>query len=203
MSLVKQFPSEYRAWSGMKQRCSNKKLPGWPNYGGRGIRFSSEWEHFAKFLEDMGPKPSPGHSLDRIDNNGPYTKTNCRWATRVEQANNRYHNYLIPDENGVTKTLTEWAATSSIPRTKIFERLFSGWPLKLALEMPPGYRRKSSERVKSLLREVRDPKRALLITRRRARARWKSLGWKEWKIKEKLAWLYPLDGKPRWMSWEG
>lgn len=81
---------EYKIWSGMKQRCYNKKQAKYNHYGGRGITVCKRWrESFTAFLEDMGPRPSPEHSIDRIKGHGNYTPKNCRWATRSEQRVNR------------------------------------------------------------------------------------------------------------------
>lgn len=80
---------EYQAWAAMRCRCSNSRDPHWPRYGGRGIRVCERWDSFESFLADLGPRPSPSHSLDRIDSDGNYEPTNCRWATKAEQSRNR------------------------------------------------------------------------------------------------------------------
>jgi len=119
---------EYNAWAAMKDRCLNPKNAGFHNYGGRGITVCERWRSsFETFLNDMGGKPSPRHTLDRLDNDGPYCKENCRWATRQEQMNNVRYNHLLT-LNGETQTMAEWSRRLGIPYATLKDRLRRGWP---------------------------------------------------------------------------
>jgi hypothetical protein len=120
---------EFKSWFSMKRRCSakatgrNKAL-----YFDRGIRVCDRWENsFPAFLEDMGKKPSPEHSIDRIDNTVGYEPGNCRWATTLEQSLNRKTNCRITF-NGKSLTYSEWAKETGINRRTISSRARKGWP---------------------------------------------------------------------------
>lgn len=127
---------EYRAWASMKARCTNPSTENFPLYGGRGITVCERWRDFENFYADMGPRPSPKHSLDRWPNNdGDYEPSNCRWATSKQQTTNRRSNRLL-SVDGSTKTLTEWARQASIGATTVRERLKRGWPTRKAVFHP-------------------------------------------------------------------
>lgn len=118
--------SEYSTWNGMLQRCLNPKNTGFAGYGGRGITVCREWvDSFASFLEDMGKKPSPKHSIDRIDNNGPYCKENCRWATASEQQLNTSQNHRLTLD-GDTLTISEWSKRLGVRFETIYGRIRRG-----------------------------------------------------------------------------
>jgi hypothetical protein len=102
---------EYQAWSAMHRRCRN---PHRTNYHGRDIRVCERWDKFENFLADMGPKPSPRHTLDRIDNDENYEPGNCRWATPREQANNSRRNHRITMA-GRTQSIADWAREIGFP----------------------------------------------------------------------------------------
>lgn len=118
---------EYRIWGGMVNRCTNRRNRAYLNYGARGIGVCTRWLKFENFLADMGRRPSLGHSIDRIDVNGPYAPSNCRWATDVEQSRNR-RNIKPIKINGVSRTLAEWSLVSGVQLTRIWERIYRrGW----------------------------------------------------------------------------
>lgn len=88
--------TEYIIWGGIVQRCENPSNPHYPSYGARGITICKKWrDDFASFYADMGPRPSPRHSVDRIDNDGPYAPGNCRWALPIQQSRNSRINRMV------------------------------------------------------------------------------------------------------------
>lgn len=115
----------YRIWSDMRSRCQNANNAAYVNYGGRGIKVCDKWEDFEAFYADMG-EPPKGLSLDRIDNDGPYSPDNCRWADRKTQARNRRHGKKLTLQ-GETLTVAEWAERSGLAARTIRARLRNGW----------------------------------------------------------------------------
>jgi hypothetical protein len=87
-TLRRMFRVEYEAWMHMRRRCLDKYNNDYHNWGGRGITICNSWLKFKNFLEDMGPKPNPNLTLERLDNNGNYEPNNCIWDTRKNQAQN-------------------------------------------------------------------------------------------------------------------
>lgn len=127
---------EAKAWGAMKQRCLNPNNPKYASYGGRGITVCDRWrESFESFYEDMGARPSPEHSIDRVDNDGPYSPENCRWATRTEQARNQGTNRPI-SFRGETLCLSEWAERTGLQYDTLKARLQYGWTVEDALTRP-------------------------------------------------------------------
>lgn len=127
----------------MIQRCTNPNDKRYKNYGGRGITVCKRWRNsFEKFLEDMGEPPTKEHSIDRINNNGNYCKSNCRWVTRKEQNRNKRNNRLITYK-GKTQCLIEWAEEYNINYDTLWCRIYKyGWPIEKALTTPVKKRRK-------------------------------------------------------------
>ena len=130
-----QPPRTYNCWRNMKARCQNPKNPKYPVYGGRGITVCESWQTFANFYADMGDCPAK-HSIDRIDNDGNYEPSNCRWATDGQQGSNKSTNTNLTF-NGKTMTVSEWAREIGIHHTTILQRIYrSGWCVEKALTEP-------------------------------------------------------------------
>lgn len=125
---------EYALWSAMRQRCTNPAHPKFHRYGGRGINVCDRWQDFANFLADMGPQP-PGMTIERKDNDGPYSPSNCRWAPMSEQARNRSTSILWTHE-GRTMCLSEWARHFGIHIATVQARIRKGASIEDALTSP-------------------------------------------------------------------
>lgn len=124
----------YTAWVDMVGRCTNTDNANWDNYGGRGIGLCQEWKSFEAFFSDMGICPD-GLSLERKDNAKGYSKANCKWASHIEQCNNRRTNVFVTHD-GKSQTIQMWARETGINHRTIGERLRGGWPIHEALSTP-------------------------------------------------------------------
>ena len=125
---------EHKAWQEMKQRCLNPNQRVYRHYGGRGIKVCVRWiDSFEAFLADIGPRPSTGHSIDRIDVNGNYEPKNCRWATNSEQQNNRRNTTKFEYLDGVY-SLTQIARATGIKQQTLFYKVrVKGMPMLEAI----------------------------------------------------------------------
>jgi hypothetical protein len=128
-SVNEQHPL-YNVWRSTKKRCLNSTCKDFKNYGGRGIKGCGVWQRdFWQFVADMGPKPTPHHTLDRINNDGNYEPDNCRWATQSEQQRNKRTGYVSPahrkyiEHDGVRLCVTDWAARFGISQSALSHRI--------------------------------------------------------------------------------
>jgi hypothetical protein len=134
---------EFRAWSHMKNRCLNQLDPVYKYYGARGISYCEKWNDFLSFYKDMGPSPSPKHSIDRIDTNGNYEPKNCKWSSPREQANNKRQNKILT-HNGRSQTLSMWCSELNLPYHTVKARLNKhGWDVSRSLTTPIRPKKKS------------------------------------------------------------
>lgn len=136
----------YRLWGTIKARCNRETHSSYKNYGGRGIKVCEEWSrsfesfrdwaHDNGYYEDLGKSGRNKMTIERIDNNGDYEPSNCRWATNLEQMNNKRDNvyYTINNE---TKTLTEWSRITGVKSGTIYKRIRNGWLPERAITEPP------------------------------------------------------------------
>lgn len=125
----------HTGWCQMRARCQDPTHAAYPSYGARGITVCERWERFENFLADMGERPA-GLKLDRIDNNGPYSPENCRWADDTTQARNRRSNkrYKLNDESF---TLPEWSEKTGVSASLLHARIHRlGWSVDKALVTP-------------------------------------------------------------------
>jgi hypothetical protein len=117
------YKSEFNTWSILDSKCYNENYKQYKDYGGRGIKVCKRWrKSFSNFLKDMGPRPSKIHSLDRIDNDGDYKPSNCRWATPSQQSRNRRGLHWI-EYKEERMIVTDWATVFGISPQSLFEKL--------------------------------------------------------------------------------
>lgn len=134
---------EYRAWAKMIERCYKRKAKQYKNYGLRGIRVCDAWrQSFVQFYLDVGPRPSPQHSLHRIDNDEHYLPENCKWALRPEQDANKQNTVWV-EYAGQRVRLVDLAARLKLAYPLLASRLKLGWPLEVAISQPKGKHYKS------------------------------------------------------------
>lgn len=124
----------YWSWYHMKERCTNSNHQQYRDYGGRGIQVCDRWQDFENFLTDMGERPE-NTSLDRIDGNGHYDPTNCRWATKIEQANNTRDNRRLV-YGGISMTIAQAARRFDMPYQTLWARHRAGWLSSRIIETP-------------------------------------------------------------------
>lgn len=126
----------YGVWCAMKQRCNNPNHKNFAEYGGRGVAICERWLSFQNFMDDMGNRPSPAHTIERRDNNGLYSPENCVWATRSEQNENTRQTKLITFD-GVTLSRGKWARRLGLHRKTLACRLDRlGWSVERTLTTP-------------------------------------------------------------------
>jgi hypothetical protein len=125
----------YRLWASMLHRVRNKNNRSRAIYFDRGIGVCDRWLKFENFISDMGERPSPDHTIDRIDNDKGYSPENCRWATSKQQARNRRNNRFV-EAFGERLTIAEWAERFGIKAHTIRGRLDDGWPTEVAVSRP-------------------------------------------------------------------
>ena len=128
----------YQRWSKMIYRCTNPSDKYWKDYGGRGITVCERWLYPNNFYADMGAPPI-GCSLDRIDNDGPYSPENCRWTDMKTQARNKSNNRRITHD-GITLSLADWGDRVGMRGNVIQKRIGRGWTVREALTLPHGAR---------------------------------------------------------------
>lgn len=115
----------YNSWIAMRNRCDNTNHKDRASYGGRGIGYAAEWSDYRKFKDDMGERPSKDYTLDRIDVDKGYSKSNCRWATRHQQSRNRRDNAKFTFK-GKTLCATDWAKELGICHSSFIDRALAG-----------------------------------------------------------------------------
>ncbi len=129
--LLRQKHPEYEPWIGLRQRCNNPNHSRYADYGGRGITVTARWSRFKNFLADMGERPGPEYSIERLDNNKGYYKENCAWVTLDRQANNRRSSHTV-SLHGRNQTLVQWCRELELDYSNVRMRLLRGYSVEKA-----------------------------------------------------------------------
>jgi hypothetical protein len=125
---------EYNTWCEIIRRTENENCEAFKNYGGRGIAMCSAWRSsYAEFLKDVGMKPSPKHSIERIDNNKGYEPGNCKWATINEQCRNKRNNINVTHD-GNTMCIADWERFLGVKKNWFMNRYKKGWSVQDAIK---------------------------------------------------------------------
>ena len=126
----------YEVWKTMRQRCLNPKCQKYPSYGARGITVCARWGTFENFYKDMGDRPFAGATLERRDNDGPYCKSNCTWATAKVQNRNTTRT-LVVTYKGTSQKLISLVDTKGLNYRRVYMRLYKcGWSVERAIDTP-------------------------------------------------------------------
>ena len=134
-TVGKNLHPTYKTWRGIRNRCLVTTNPKFSRYGGRGIKICKRWMDFKNFLADMGVKPTPQHSIERINNNGNYSPKNCKWATTAEQSRNRRSNIWL-EFKGEKMICADWAKRVGINYATLKYRIKAGWSAEKVLCTP-------------------------------------------------------------------
>lgn len=138
---------EHSIWRAMVGRCHSSESKAYRDYGARGITVCDRWRYsFESFLEDMGDRPSPDHSLDRIDNDGNYEPSNCRWVLIDVQSRNKRSSKLLTFR-GETMCAADWADRLGMAREVLYGRLWNGWTVEESLSIPVGATRSTRKQL--------------------------------------------------------
>lgn len=119
----------------MIERCENPRSKNFKNYGAIGRFVCERWKEFRSFRADMGERPSPRHTIERVDNDKGYAPDNCKWATRKEQMRNVNYNVNLTF-NGRTQCVAAWSEETGLGAMKIYKRIYRGWSHEKALSTP-------------------------------------------------------------------
>lgn len=123
----------YKAWCSIKNRCYNPRCSKFMHYGGKGIKVCPAWlNSFSQFLKDVGIAPTNKHSIDRINTDGDYEPSNCRWAVQSDQMRNQCRNVKLT-HNGITLCIADWADRLGLKRSTVYGRHSKGWPVEKIL----------------------------------------------------------------------